>query len=130
MRLLAPALSLDIEPTLDLVKKALADIGTAKHDPFLILAQNKTNYVQAIFTHEGYILINQSGSSEERLRTKDPVNGETAVKAFEGYFQGDESWNEGIEFEAMNAPKPTIFKLGYLAGKMVEKIGKLFNQTL
>ncbi len=130
MRLLSPALSLDSEPTLADVKKALADIQTVKQDPFIILAQNKMNYVQALYTNEGYFLKYQSGSTEERFRSKDALNQDTLVKAFELYFQGDVSWKNGIEFEKMNLSKPFVFRLGYYAGNFVVKIRKFFKHKM
>jgi hypothetical protein len=129
MRLLSPALTLDIEPTLEDVKKALSDIQTAPQDPFIILAHNKMNYLQALYMNKGYLLNYQSGSPEERFRSKDAVNQDTLFKAFELYLQGDASWKNGIEFEKKNSPKPVLFRLGYFAGKMVERINKILKQA-
>jgi len=46
MRLLSPILSLDIEPTVEAIKKALSDIQNVKRDPYVILEKNERNYLQ------------------------------------------------------------------------------------
>lgn len=122
MRLLSRALSLDIEPTLADVKKALSDIQNARHDQFLILEQDEMNYIKTLFFKEGYVLEYRSGSSEERFRSKGTLNKDSILKLFELYFQGDILWKRGIEFEKIIMPKPMPFRLGYFVGVIVNKI--------
>jgi hypothetical protein len=129
MKLLSPALSLDIEPTLADVKKALLDIQTVTQDPFVILQRTEMTYLQTTYSAEGYALECQFESTDKHFKAKATFSHEAIEKAFELYFKGDTSWKQGIEFERMNASQPFIFRLGYFVGDIVIKIGKLFKNN-
>jgi hypothetical protein len=128
MRLKAPALSLDFEPTLEDVKKALLDIQSVAQDPFVILRRTEMTYLQATYSPDGYRLECQFESADKHFKAKATFTHEAIVKVFELYFKADTSWKQGIEFETMNGQQPFIFKLGFFLGKAVEKIGKFFKR--
>jgi hypothetical protein len=129
MNLLSPALSLDIQPTLEDVKKALLDIQTVKQDPLVILKRTEMTYLQTTYSADGYALECQFESTDKHFKAKGTFTHEAIVKAFELYFKGDTSWKQGIAFEQMNASQPFIFRLGYFLGNAVKIIGKLFNHS-
>jgi hypothetical protein len=127
MKLISTSLSLNIEPSLADVNKAVLDIQNVKQYPFIILAHNKTNYLRTIYSKEGYVLEYQYGSAEERFRSKDNLNIDEISKALKLYLQRDILWKNGIEFEKINITKPASFRLGYIAGSIAIKISKFFK---
>jgi hypothetical protein len=129
MRLISPALSLNIEPTLANVNKALSDIQNATQDPFVILKRTEMTYLQTAYSNEGYALECQFESTDNHFTAKGTFSHEAIAQAFELYFKGDTSWKQGIEFEKMNVPQPLIFRLGYFAGNVVVKIRKLLQHS-
>jgi hypothetical protein len=109
------------------VNKALLDIQNVKQYPVIILAHNKTNYLQTIYSKEGYVLKYQCGSVEDRFISKDNLNIDKISKAFKLYLQSNILWKGGIEFEKINKTKPASFRLGYIAGSIAVKISKFFK---
>jgi hypothetical protein len=127
MKLISTSLSLNIEPSIADVNKALLDIQNVKQYPIIILAHNKTNYLQTIYSKEGYVLEYKCGPAEERLRSKDNLNIDEISKAFKLYLQKNILWKDGIEFEKINITKPASFRIGYIAGSIAVKISKFFK---
>jgi hypothetical protein len=128
MRLLSPILSLDIEPTVEAIKKALSDIQNVKRDPYVILEKNERNYLQTFYSNEGYVLEYQSGPLQEHFRSIKRLNQDTISKVFDRYFQDDLQWKSGIEFKKTTMPKPISFRVGYFVGTVVSKIQKYLNR--
>lgn len=127
MKLISTALSLDIEPTIDDIKKALSDIRTVEQDPFVILNRTEMTYLQAAYSNGSYVLECQYESTDKRFRAKGTFTHEAIEKAFELYFKGDTSWKQGIKFKLVNTKQPFIFKLGFFIGNVVEMFRKLLK---
>ena len=127
MRLLSPALSIDREPNFEDIKKALSDIQTIEQDPLVLLKRTEMTYLQTTYSNGSYALECQFESTDRRFRAKGAFTYDEIVKTFELYFKGDTSWKQGIKFELANAKQPFIFKLGFFAGNVVEKIRKLLK---
>jgi hypothetical protein len=128
MKLIAPALSLDVEPALDDVKKALSDIQNVKEEPSVVLQRTEMTFLQTDYTPEGYRLKCQFESNDRRFTAKRTFTYDEIVHAFELYFKGDTAWKKGIEFELTNQSGHAAFKIGFLIGNAVKIIGSMFKR--
>jgi hypothetical protein len=128
MRLKSPALSLDIEPTLEDIGKALSDVQAVKDGPFLILERSETTYLQTVYSPGGYRLECQFESTDRHFTAKRTLTHGEIARAFELYFKGDTAWKQGIGFEPTNMPRPLVFKAGYFMGNLAVKIGRMFGR--
>jgi hypothetical protein len=128
MRLKVPALSLDIEPSLEDIRKALSDIQSVNEDPFVILERTTMTYLQTAYSTGGYQVECQFESTEKHFTAKRTLTYGEVVKVFELYFKGDTAWKRGIEFELTNRSRHAAFKIGFLAGNVLKKIGGMFGR--
>jgi hypothetical protein len=129
LNLIAPALSLDIEPTLADIKKALSDIRTVERDVFVMLKRTKMTFVQTTYSNGSYALECQFESSDNRFRAKRIFTYDEITQAFELYYKADIAWKQGIKFEKINTSDSLIFKLGLFAGNILIGIKKLFTHA-
>jgi hypothetical protein len=129
LNLIAPALSLDIEPSLADIKKALSDIQANGQDPFVMLKRTEMTFVKATYSNGSFTLECQFESPENRFTAKRPFTVDEIDQVFKLYHKGDAAWKQGINFEKMNPSDSVIFKLGLFAGNVFIKIRKLFNHA-
>jgi len=115
MKIIAPTLNLDKEATTDEVASIVSEIKS-KPDPFLILEQDEMNYMQTLWTPDGFSLEFQEGNTDQHFISKHLLTEAQVISCLVDYMNDNTSWRETAEFE-QKIIKDIPFNIGRSIGQ-------------
>ena len=127
MKLICPALGRE-EVATDSGIVEVVSILPKREDPFVILEKTEMNYMQVLWTPEGFHIEYQEDDIFHHFQVKTPISQEAAVWAMQSYLAGQVVWKDQFEFEKKEIATPS-YKAGHKLGSILGRIARFFSVT-
>ncbi|MCW8880356.1 MAG: hypothetical protein OQK51_25130 [Kangiellaceae bacterium] len=127
MKISSYTLQIDKEANESLIDEVISKLPE-RDDPFAILSKDDMNYMQCLWTEQGFILRYQEGSIDRHYCSSDFLDGINVVRAFKQYLCGENAWKDSCEFYLMNH-RGFWGSLGYKTGLFFGSILRGFKEA-
>jgi hypothetical protein len=127
MKLLAPTLGIEQPATEALIAEVVLDLA-ARRDPFAILQQDNSTYMQVLWTEQGYDVEYQVGDIMHHFRLAQPVTAAQATLALQNYLVGNDTWKTRLKFVRKNIGG-RHYRIGYAIGQFAGAFTRAFRKA-
>lgn len=114
MKLKLPNFDIEENATEALIETTISGLKE-EPDSFVILETDEMNYIQALFTENGFIVQFQEGSIDKHYEFNTYLSRPQTISLFKSYLSGIDDWQGDIAYSKINL-RGFIGQIGYAIG--------------